>query len=798
MAEVVGAVAAVVQFVDVALRLSSCLERFCSDVRNVPRRFLQLQIDLRQQIEIAQHIQNDHVPGFATTVSSSTLDAPLLEYTSLAEELSKTLEGLLSRKNDGMLQRGWSGICSLRKKEEVANICDRLEQKRSILSVWLNAANLKLSSETAATTDQVRLEIGETLTLVKTVDKTSSATEHSTAQLLPHVEQIDRNVSATSEKAERIIQDLQYLKSQSMSLLTDRAVDITAQELSRQTTAMILSNTEQILQAIEKLGSDSDRVSLDKGESFVIRKLSVDSSDTRVQRSARSYTGRSRKCRCRTVGTARRWQPLSILQFTRTFRTQHFSYCPDYHISEQSLEITMQLVPPSWLLPYAINIGTHVRNWSTVNPLSICPIVVGTSRLVDSKTSPAFRAIASTLDELWEHGQHHVSIPRLQNTLQTLFNDREASVLDTDSNGDTILNNITRIFVGFPSIISPPGDEYISLIRFLLESGADPNVLRTPKHSDRSISFRDDYEGTACDLLTEPIAFEMGSSIAVRKSALLRILGMITDAGGHTSKPFEHNVVSTYRCGNFDKEIQHLNVFEDQIDIWGLSDLVPMILQRQEDQFQRVVQKAKLSTLNHRSSVNGLAPIHFAVLWPAGLRMLLDRGVYVNPEDTYGRQPIHLAVTLGISESVRYLLSADCRLFTPPHDYSLLQHALLLPSPQQPEILHLLIPALIERHTRLTDMAIMFLPPPVLSKLNLVPGQRNEKDAPLTIEALISHGVDVPQALDLDGKGLYDFSSMHNDIQLVPETADALWNAGFQDIDTPDDNVERTPQALQQ
>jgi hypothetical protein len=278
------------------------------------------------------------------------------------------------------------------------------------------------------------------LTLVKTVDKTSSATEHSTAQLLPHVEQIDRNVSATSKKAEQIIQDLQYLKSQSTSLLTDRGVNITAQESSRQTTAMILSNTEQILQAIEKLGSDSDKVSLDKRERFLIRKLSVDSSDTRIQRSARNYTGRSRKCRCRTIGTARRWQPLSILRFTRTFRTQHFSYCPDYHISEQSLEITMQLVPPSWLLPYAINVGTHVRNWSTVNPFSISPIVVGTSRLVDSETSLAFRAIASTLDDLWEHGQHHISIPRLQNTLQNLFNDREASVLDTDNNGDTILN----------------------------------------------------------------------------------------------------------------------------------------------------------------------------------------------------------------------------------------------------------------------------------------------------------------------------------------------------------------------
>lgn len=213
-----------------------------------------------------------------------------------------------------------------------------------------------------------------------------------------------------------------------------------------------------------------------------------------------------------------------------------------------------------------------------------------------------------------------------------------------------------------------------------------------------------------------------------------------------------------------------------------------MILQRHEDQFQRVVQKAKLSTLNHRSSVNGLAPIHFAVLWPTGLRILLSRGVYVNPEDTYGRQPIHLAVALGISESVRYLLSADCGLFTPPHDRSLFQHALVLPSPQRSEILHLLIPALIERHTRLMDMADMFLPFSILSKLELASGQRNEQSAPSIIEALISHGVDVPQALDLDGKSFYNFSDMKENIQLVPETANALWNAGFQDIDTPDQN----------
>jgi hypothetical protein len=275
---------------------------------------------------------------------------------------------------------------------------------------------------------------------VKTVEKTSSATEHSTAQLLPHVEQIDRNVSATSGKAERILQDLQYLKSQSMSLLIDRNVDTTAQESSRQMTAIILSNTEQILEAIEKLGSDSDRAILGTRDDFVVSQLSVDASGTRLQRSATDCIRRSQRCRCRTVGTARRWQPLSILRFTRTFRAQHFSYCPEYRVSEQSLEVTMQLVPPIWLFSNTVNLGTRIRNWSTMKPFSISPIVVGTSRLVDPKTSPVFRAITETIEELWENGQHHISIPRLQNTLQDLFDNNEASVLDIDDDGNTVLN----------------------------------------------------------------------------------------------------------------------------------------------------------------------------------------------------------------------------------------------------------------------------------------------------------------------------------------------------------------------
>lgn len=142
MAEVVGAVSSIVQFVDVAVRLSSCLSRLCSDIRNVPQRFHQLRIDLDQQLEVAQEIQAHGLPSFESMVTSSTFDRSLLEYITLADELRKTLDELLATSTDGLLSRSWHGLRSVRRKEHILHLCDRLEQKKGTLSLWLGAANL--------------------------------------------------------------------------------------------------------------------------------------------------------------------------------------------------------------------------------------------------------------------------------------------------------------------------------------------------------------------------------------------------------------------------------------------------------------------------------------------------------------------------------------------------------------------------------------------------------------------------------------------------------------------------------
>lgn len=142
MAEIIGTAAAISQFIDVAVRLSSGIYRLCSEVRNVPRQFQSLHTDLRQQIEICRQIQADCLPAFVATVASPAFETLLFEYITLANELCQTLEKILANRRSGHVQRGWTGLCSIQKKESVLQICHQLEQRKSTLSVWLSAANL--------------------------------------------------------------------------------------------------------------------------------------------------------------------------------------------------------------------------------------------------------------------------------------------------------------------------------------------------------------------------------------------------------------------------------------------------------------------------------------------------------------------------------------------------------------------------------------------------------------------------------------------------------------------------------
>jgi hypothetical protein len=178
-------------------------------------------------------------------------------------------------------------------------------------------------------------------------------------------------------------------------------------------------------------------------------------------------------CTCRVVRNARRWQPTSVIRFTQTFRVQHLSHCAAYESSEQTLEVSMQIFPPSWLLAQTIDVGVQVRNWYSSKPSSICPIVIGTTRLVDPSVSPAFRAIYEAEEDLLSYTPSHACIAGLQRTLQDLFDQRRASALDTDRHGRTLLNvSNTREVLR----------HYYGLKRAHTRQGGSPTVSRDNAH----------------------------------------------------------------------------------------------------------------------------------------------------------------------------------------------------------------------------------------------------------------------------------------------------------------------------
>ncbi|KAI0610754.1 hypothetical protein TUN199_04565 [Pyrenophora tritici-repentis] len=358
MAEAIGAAAAVLQFLDVALRLKSCLDRFCSDVRNVPRRFLQLQADLRQQSDLAKHIQTQLPPQ---AVASSTPNGPLPDYIAIANELCTTLETLIPKQNDVPLKRRWSNICSAKKKDEVKSICVRLEQKKSTILMWLSAENLKLTSNIAGTAGQMKINIEETLTLTKMVNNSSAKTVTDVGQPLQNVEQLGQTTATWFQGADRHLGDLsQQFNTQSTNIPNRLEALMLQAESNTQMSAMTVSNTRQICQDMQVLKTRC--VNRNPGTKSILEgKLPHISPDRQPQQGAAWYSRIRKPCNCRSFSSARHWEPLPFFRITQTFRAQHFSYCPRYKSSKQSLEVMMQIVLSWWL--YAINISTQVNNW---------------------------------------------------------------------------------------------------------------------------------------------------------------------------------------------------------------------------------------------------------------------------------------------------------------------------------------------------------------------------------------------------------------------------------------------------
>jgi hypothetical protein len=287
--------------------------------------------------------------------------------------------------------------------------------------------------------NQIAVNSIDTLATANRIEASSSKAASGTDDVVRILGQMSLSLESNSLKQD------QFILAHSVRSQNQDQIGLSVEEISHKQERMMLAVTEysQRQEETQKQMLQHMQLLLDQSQPRKIASLAaITSLHTRLTQvpEVQLVDAPIRSCTCRAVHKAHSLWLTSMVRYTKTYRAQHFSYCAAYRTSEQGFTQKIQFIPPSWLLLRTFDLGTQVKNLWSMKPSTICPIMYGTSRLVDPKTSPAFRAIEVADGKLPNVlADREAIMTGLESTLRDLFVRGQASVLDTDRHGRTLL-----------------------------------------------------------------------------------------------------------------------------------------------------------------------------------------------------------------------------------------------------------------------------------------------------------------------------------------------------------------------
>ena len=195
-------------------------------------------------------------------------------------------------------------------------------------------------------------------------------------------------------------------------------------------------------------------------------------------------------------------------------------------------------------------------------------------------------------------------------------------------------------------------------------------------------------------------------------------------------------------------------------------------------------------------------PLHLAVPWPEGVKVLLDHDTIIDSQDIKGYTPIRYAIELGFAESVVQLMKAGCRLnvsFAFPRDgltdaLTLACHAYLFPMwsvsrADAEQTLGAFVASLAERRVDLQNQVAASEVAKDSAAL-FHRGDRNiDEHTSRAEQAAKTYGLrPLRESSVLPGRRNDHLPSVYHAGFMTREIAERLWHAGFHDIDVPDEN----------
>ncbi|KAI0410263.1 hypothetical protein F5X98DRAFT_359939 [Xylaria grammica] len=780
MAEILGISAAVVQFIDIAFRLSSGLGNLYKDLRDVPAELQDLKLDIDQQIAIAEYIRSSHAVFWNTSPTGSAMPCPvdgtLASYMLLMEQLLELLQSIANKDDAGTVRRSWNAVRAVHKRKSVLEVCDSLEKKKSSVILWLSNANLQLSVTMRDIVEGLQTDVRQTMQITRKVEEASYRAD----QQLSHLPSLKNLSNSTASAIASLASDMS--SSQKQILISTDNTNVQLRSLQSQWEELsptfhqfrdILERCPHLLNSAHQVGSGNEIRTTHSGDDHALSNGVISHSR---QPFYDNKTRASRSCTCRVISRTTVGDPFPFLQFRQIFRRHHYRQCPKFNSAGTDLEFLMRIVPPTWLMRHTINLGVSLQYWGSGNSRwRMAPLIVGTSRLVDSKTSPAFQAIRRLHPGSILPGD----IRALSRSLKDLFASGQASVYDEDDTGHTLLHDILYRYryCGYEEYAT--AIEFLSLIRWMLENGADPNAYREARTESPFMKYKE--SGTVLDIFASDLICKLPPTLppGEPKDLLREVYAHLIESGAHFSRsPTLPHYQHYQTASSFDLEVKEFLAFEEKLEVCEINDLIVSILRQDRESFLRALTQ---SNLNQYSGVNRLIPVNFAIYWPSALEELIAAGVDVNCEDSLGRGPIQLAIGCGQAPAADILLRADCSLYTPKGSKTLLQEG-LLQGRDFDYVTEWIIDALIDRHTRLIDLAILVLPDDSELKRGLDRFTILEDRAPELFEALTKSGVPVPPSLKLNGDSVYHTVDHWFTAQLTVPLADRLWQGGFKQV----------------
>lgn len=194
----------------------------------------------------------------------------------------------------------------------------------------------------------------------------------------------------------------------------------------------------------------------------------------------------------------------------------------------------------------------------------------------------------------------------------------------------------------------------------------------------------------------------------------------------------------------------------------------------------------------------GHTPLHLASNWPPGLSLLLSHRADVEKTAQYGQKPVELAMLYGCAESMQLLLKAGCSFELngdPEEINNIFTFAATLcrtPVSELPastpchnylEIMRIVIKELASRQGEVIS-SMMDVPIPTRSKVSMSDNGQHFRSG--TAQAGASDSSlreEAPQSQNI----LRHMRTVYHWPLLTVKVANELWNAGFRDIDVPDE-----------